>query len=108
MRHVLMSVYDSKAAAFLPPFTLPTIGMAKRTFADCAQDLGHAFARHPGDYTLFELGWFDDSTGQLVLHTPPISHGQAGAYLGQTREDGNLPLFPETIIVKSNGEDHAS
>lgn len=47
------SVYDIKAAAYLPPFFLPTVGMATRTFSDCANSHDHQFGRNPADYILF-------------------------------------------------------
>ena len=48
-----------------------------RNFVDMANDVSHPVSRHPGDYTLFELGNFDESTGQIVPHPTPISLGVA-------------------------------
>lgn len=64
MKHKMFSVYDEKAAAFLPPFMLPTAPMAVRAIGDCVRDEKHAFCRNPADYTLFELGEFNDNTGE--------------------------------------------
>ena len=80
MEHLLFSIYDEKAHAYLPPFTLPTAGMAIRTFTDCANAPDHAFSRNPGDYTLFELGVFDDNTAEINAHAVRINHGIALAY----------------------------
>ncbi len=68
MEHLLFSIYDEKAHAYLPPFTLPRSDMAIRTFSDCINSDTHAFSRHPGDYTLYELGVFDDNTGEISTH----------------------------------------
>lgn len=71
MIYKIFSVFDEKAKAFLPPFFLPEKAMAVRVFSDCANDVNHQFGKHPEDYTLFELGNFDGSSGQLT----PSSHG---------------------------------
>ncbi len=61
MVHKMFSIFDVKAQAYLPPFFLPEKGMALRVFGDCVNSRDHQFGKHPGDYTLFELGSFDDS-----------------------------------------------
>lgn len=66
MEHKIFSIYDQKAHAYLPPFTLPNSDMALRTFADCVNADGHAFNRHPSDYTLCELGVYDDSDAKII------------------------------------------
>lgn len=64
MKFKMFSVYDEKAAAFLPPFMLPTAPMAVRAIGDCVTDVNHAFGKNPGDYTLFCLGQWDDATAE--------------------------------------------
>jgi len=61
MKHRIFSIFDVKAQAYLPPFCLAETGMALRAFSDCVNSRDHQFGKHPGDYTLFELGSFDDS-----------------------------------------------
>lgn len=80
MEHLLFSIYDEKAHAYLPPFTLPRSDMAIRTFADCINSDSHAFARNPGDYSLYEIGMFDDSTGEITTHAVRINHGVGLSY----------------------------
>lgn len=60
------SVFDSKAEAYLRPFFAPTRGLAIRSFADAINDKASDMAKHAADYTLFEIGEFDDSTGLLT------------------------------------------
>ncbi len=67
MKHLIFSIYDEKAKAYLPPFFLPEKGMAIRTFSDCVNDADHAFGRHPHDYTLFYLGEWLDHDGVLDI-----------------------------------------
>jgi len=63
MVHKIFSIFDGKAMAYLPPFCLPEVGMASRTFGDCVNSADHQFGLHPEDYTLFQIGLYDDSTG---------------------------------------------
>ncbi len=66
------SVFDSKTQAYLPPFFLQTAPQALRAIGDCANNTTHEFGRHPEDYTLFELGLWDDQNSNFDLHTTPI------------------------------------
>ncbi len=69
MKHKVFSIFDSAAEAYLPPFCLPTVGMAVRIFTDCCNNEKHAFCGNPADYTLFELGFFDD--GSALFDSSP-------------------------------------
>lgn len=75
------SVYDTKADAYLPPFFCPTSGVAIRNFATAANEEGHAFNSHAGDFALMELGEFDDATGMLSALPAPRNLGLAQNYL---------------------------
>lgn len=77
MTQFIFSVYDSAAEAFLPPFFVPAIALAIRTFKQTANTPEHHFNQHPSDFTLFELGTFDQSTGAITTHATPTSHGLA-------------------------------
>lgn len=76
----MYSVFDSKAGAFLPPFFMHTDNVAKRTFYDCANDAAHMFSKHPEDYSLYDLGTFDDASATLVTKVPPVNLGLASQY----------------------------
>lgn len=62
----MYSVYDEKAGAFLPPFFVPTHGIALRAFKDCVNSKDHQFGKHPADYTLFYFGDFEDADGEWI------------------------------------------
>jgi len=68
MKHRIFTVFDVKAQAYLPPFCLHERGLAIRAFADCVNSKDHQFGKHPGDYTLFEMGSFDDSKAVIDSH----------------------------------------
>ena len=65
MQHSMFSIYDTKAQAYLPPFILPNVQMAQRVFGDCVNSEDHQFSKHPEDYTLMQLGHWDDNTGDF-------------------------------------------
>jgi len=85
MKMKVMSVYDSKALVFNNPFFAVTTPAGVRSFADLANDPQTMVAKHPGDYVLYELGEYDDSTGQFVNYDAAKHLGVATAY----REDNN-------------------
>jgi len=68
MIKVVCSVRDSAADLFGQPFFVPTTAMALRGFADAVKraDGDSDLTKHPDDFTLFELGTFDDETGKFV------------------------------------------
>lgn len=66
----VFGVYDSKALAFLQPFFSNSNGAAVRAFADAVCDGKSPIAMHPGDYQLYELGEFDDHSGELSPLSP--------------------------------------
>lgn len=76
----IFSVFDSKAEAYLPPMFVQSRGVAIRMFSSAVADEKHDFFRYPADYTLFELGQFDDSNAQFILHSTPVSLGLASEF----------------------------
>lgn len=85
MRFKVFSVYDCKANAYLPPFFTPTVGMAIRMFSDAVHDEKSQFHKHAGDYTLFQIGEFEDSTAELTF-TNHINLGSALEILSADNE----------------------
>ena len=65
MTQHIFAVYDSKAEAYLAPFTAGTYGIAERMFSDLVNQNGHQFNRHPADYTLYVIGTFDTANAEL-------------------------------------------
>ena len=80
----VFSIYDSKAQMFNVPFFMNNNAMAVRTFVDLVNDPKTNVSRHPEDYSLFEIGTFDDSKGVIVPATP-INLGLASAFRNSTK-----------------------
>jgi len=97
MIQFIYAIHDNKANAYLPPFFLHNHNMARRTFGDCIQDPEHAFGKHPDDYSLWELGEFNDTTGEIIYFTPHHSLGNGVDYI--TPEE---PNEAEIIPIKED------
>lgn len=73
----MYSVHDAKAEAYLQPFCTKTRGLASRMFTNTVNDENTEFWKHPEDYTLFEIGEYDENSGQLVPHEVHVPIGKA-------------------------------
>jgi len=80
MKLKVFSVYDSKVEAYKQPFFLSTKGEAIRGLLECLEKNDHPFAKWPADFTLFELGEYDDSNGKMLPLSAPINHGNLLEY----------------------------
>lgn len=86
MQKFLFSVYDSKAAVYGNPFTSVNVTVAIRDFQAAAQSPNSSVAMFPEDYTLFQLGSFDDSTGVIEYLQNPVNLGLASQF--RTTQEG--------------------
>jgi len=77
MRLAMFSVYDDKAAAFMPPFFERAEGAAVRAFMSACNDEKHNFFKSSADYSLYIVGSFDDSSGLVSPVSPPRSLARA-------------------------------
>lgn len=73
----IFSVYDSKAEAYIRPFFSKNAQTAMRDFATAANDQTTAFHRNAGDYTLFEIGEWDEQTGVIKTNDIKTNLGTA-------------------------------
>lgn len=89
----IFTIYDSKAEAFISPFYERSTGLAIRAFEDACNTPEHQFNKYPEDYTLFELGEFNELTAGFELKDSPQSLGLAMLFI---RPD--LPTGPRGVI----------
>lgn len=72
----LYVLYDSKSETYTAPTLNPARGQALRSFSDAVNDVSNknnVLASHPEDFTLFEIGTYDISTGVISLFDTKIS-----------------------------------
>jgi len=77
----IFTVYDSKAEAYLQPFFMPNRGQAIRAFQDTVNDPKTQFHKHPSDFSLFEIGTYDDLSGAITMHDAKVNLGTAVEFL---------------------------
>jgi len=85
MNQKIFTIFDSKAHAYLLPFFLPEQDMAMRTFLDCVNDDNHQFGKHPEDYTLFNIGSWDDEKAKFLTNNP-ISLGNGLEFVNKEKQ----------------------
>lgn len=73
----IYSIFDSKAECYLQPFFCPTRAVALRHFSQACNDETTQFYLYPGDFTLFELGDFNEKTGTLNAEKTHLNLGLA-------------------------------
>jgi len=61
----VMSVYDSKAEVFAPPFLCKTVAEGQRSFLQACCDERCMLFQYPEDFRLMHLGRFNDNTGSF-------------------------------------------
>lgn len=89
MINLIFTIYDQKAAAYIPPFFMHTSGMAARIFTDMVNDEQHQFSKHPEDYTLFKLGSFNDANAEIILEHTPITMHNGVTLINPSKENAD-------------------
>lgn len=77
MKLLMFAVYDSKAKAFCRPFFAAVEAVALRAFEGGANDVDSEIGRHPADFSLFQVGEFDDDTGVVKPLDQHVNFGLA-------------------------------
>lgn len=65
MKIYLVSVYDVATETFGRPFCVSHPAQATRSFSDEVNNKESEINKHASDYELWEIGTFDDSTGEV-------------------------------------------
>lgn len=62
---LMMAIKDRATDAFQVPFFTHTVGQAMRMFIDAVNTKDSQMGAHPEDYDLYELGYFNEDTGEI-------------------------------------------
>lgn len=68
----VFTVFDAKVGVFLPPMFCKTVGECARVMMQLCEDKNHQFYKFRDDFTLFELGTYDEELGQFSNLTAPV------------------------------------
>lgn len=85
----VFTVYDSKAEAYLQPFCAQTKNTAIRAITDSVNNPKSEFHRWPADYTLFEIGVYDDQAGAYTMHEVKTNLGCLVEFVRESMIDPN-------------------
>lgn len=66
----IFAIFDKQVDAFMQPFFSPTIGAAIRSCQQSMRDDQSALVLNILDYTLYQLGEFDDGNGSILPMDP--------------------------------------
>ncbi len=93
----IFSMHDEKAEAFVRPFFMPTLALAVRAIISAGQEDTHAFALHPKDYVLYELGTWQEEDAEFILSATPVRHGSVYDLTPKEKRTGHETaiLIPE-------------
>jgi hypothetical protein len=72
MRKVF-TIWDEKVGAYLDPMTCVNKGEALRIMSEVLTNPEHKFSKFSQDFTLFEIGDYDEITGTLIPYKKGIS-----------------------------------
>ncbi len=95
MIHKIFVIYDAAAAAYFPPFFIHEEGIAIRTFTDCVNDKEHPFGKHPKDYTLMEIGVFDDANGKITTLQTQKPLGNGLSFVQKSADPDHMSILEE-------------
>lgn len=79
----IYSVHDNKAKAYLNPFHARTSGEAIRAFQTECKNPQSPFNQYPSDFTLYELGEFDEESASIATHKSPVHLSNASEFQQQ-------------------------
>jgi hypothetical protein len=66
MKLKVYSIFDSAAKAYVQPFYMHNDGLAIRAFMDNVNSKEeNNISKHPDQFTLFQIGEFDDTSGKI-------------------------------------------
>lgn len=101
------ALMDAKVAAFSAPFYAQHPGHAIRMCMEAAMDRNSTIGKYPADFILYEVGSFDDATGELKSASPFVNLGPVLGFLpAQPMEEPNLFTTrgsPTPAIAHSTG-----
>ncbi len=80
MKLPAFSVYDEKAECFGHPFFVSAVGIATRYLSEWANTETSMVGKHPEDYTLYQVGYWNDAEATFETTTPSKFIAKASEY----------------------------
>lgn len=72
MKLMIFAIQDTKVGAYMQPFFMRSSGEAVRALAATVADPSTQMSRTPEDFAMYQLGVFDDTTGEIESIGPVV------------------------------------
>lgn len=92
MKMYAFSLLDTKAGAFGVPFFVAHEAIARRMVHDLTNDPNTSVFRHPGDFSLYQVGEFDPSSGKLAATPIPAFIAACSEFAGKVPAIPPIPV----------------
>lgn len=76
-RRILVAIQDTKVGSFGIVTVVRSFGEAERMFADLCADKTSLVGRHPEDFVLHQVGFYDDNSGVIEPQMQVIIAGSS-------------------------------
>jgi hypothetical protein len=101
-KNLCYSVFDSKINVYARPFFFLHAGEALRAWSDLVNDPSVNIHRHPGDFTLRQIGEFDDLTGKFSPYSESVHVATASDYLKKPEPELMAAQAPVQLHPRAN------
>lgn len=92
------AIFDNAAAVYMRPFFCAQHQQAVRLFEDESLNAETPIAKHPHDYSLWHIGTYDDSTGELAhLQLSCLSKAHEVVAKAQTVNKAQIEAFANQV-----------
>lgn len=94
MLNSVYAIYDTGISTWFPPLFFRNKGEALRWFSETVNNAESKLSKYPSDFTLFELGTWNDDNCKFTLLSTPVSIGMAIEFV-KSKEvcvTGNAPI----------------
>jgi len=82
----MYAVWDNAVGSYSAPHCAVTRGVAVRNFIDYCSKSDSEIAKHPKDFSLFEMGEYDDVTGVVENAAAPVNLGSAASFVAKNSD----------------------
>lgn len=99
MKLKIYTLYDEAAKAFTTPFFQHNDGLAIRAFQDnvnAKED--NNISKHPGHFTLFRVGEFDDEKGEIKQEDVAKNLGNGLTYRNERQENQEYKELKKLLV----------
>lgn len=87
MEMAICSIQDTVAGAWTNPMYFHSNAAAIRSFQEAVNDPSTNFGKNPTDYCLFNLGLWNERTGEITVHEAPMALGVGSNFVSRNGEE---------------------